>query len=156
VEGVNASMIYLILCKNLCECYNVPSPSTTIKKEEEEEEEKKKTKKLGVAGLVGKASNLELNLICEFPLSTVPRSCCSEKVYKRSISKLLQCQGWCIYIKVGNRVRLLVLFLLRERLHFHKSISIFAKTRRNISLMAIRSLVLGCFDSAKESKSLKF
>jgi hypothetical protein len=32
VEGVNSSMIYLMHCKNLCKCYNVPPPSTTIKK----------------------------------------------------------------------------------------------------------------------------
>jgi hypothetical protein len=31
VEGVNSHMMYLIHCKNLCKCYNVPSPSTTIK-----------------------------------------------------------------------------------------------------------------------------
>jgi hypothetical protein len=30
-EGVNSSMIYLLHCKNLCKCYNVPPPSTTIK-----------------------------------------------------------------------------------------------------------------------------
>jgi hypothetical protein len=30
-EGVNSSMIYLIHCKNLCKCHNVPPPSTTIK-----------------------------------------------------------------------------------------------------------------------------
>jgi hypothetical protein len=29
VEGVNWSMIY---CKNLCKCYKVPLPSTTILK----------------------------------------------------------------------------------------------------------------------------
>jgi hypothetical protein len=32
VEGVNLSMIYLIHCKKLCKCYNVPPPSTTVKK----------------------------------------------------------------------------------------------------------------------------
>jgi hypothetical protein len=32
VEGENSSMMYLIHCKNLCKCYNVPTPSTTIKK----------------------------------------------------------------------------------------------------------------------------
>jgi hypothetical protein len=31
-RGVNSSMIYLIHCKNLCKCYSVPPPSTTIKK----------------------------------------------------------------------------------------------------------------------------
>jgi hypothetical protein len=31
VEGVNSSIIYLIYCKNLCKCHNVPLPSTTIK-----------------------------------------------------------------------------------------------------------------------------
>jgi hypothetical protein len=31
-EGVSSSMIYLIHCKNLWNCYNVPPPSTTIKK----------------------------------------------------------------------------------------------------------------------------
>jgi hypothetical protein len=31
VEEVNSSMIYLIHCKNLCKCYSVPPPSTTIK-----------------------------------------------------------------------------------------------------------------------------
>jgi hypothetical protein len=28
--GVNSSMMYLIHCKNLHKCYNVPPPSTTI------------------------------------------------------------------------------------------------------------------------------
>jgi hypothetical protein len=28
--GVNPSMIYLIYCKNLCKCYNVPLPSKII------------------------------------------------------------------------------------------------------------------------------
>jgi hypothetical protein len=27
---VNSNLIYLILCKNLCKCYNVPLPSTAI------------------------------------------------------------------------------------------------------------------------------
>jgi hypothetical protein len=31
VEGVSSSMIYLIYCKNLCKCHNVPPPSITIK-----------------------------------------------------------------------------------------------------------------------------
>jgi hypothetical protein len=30
--GVNSSMIYLIHCKNLCKCYNVPPPCAKIKK----------------------------------------------------------------------------------------------------------------------------
>jgi hypothetical protein len=30
--GGIASMIYLTHCKNLCKCYNVPTPSTTILK----------------------------------------------------------------------------------------------------------------------------
>jgi hypothetical protein len=30
--GGNLSLMYLILCKNLCKCYNVPPPSTIIKK----------------------------------------------------------------------------------------------------------------------------
>jgi hypothetical protein len=30
VEGVNSNMICLIHYKNLCKCYSVPSPSTTI------------------------------------------------------------------------------------------------------------------------------
>jgi hypothetical protein len=30
---VNSSMIYLIHCKNLCKCHNVPPPSATIKGE---------------------------------------------------------------------------------------------------------------------------
>jgi hypothetical protein len=30
-RGVNASMIYLIHCKNLCKCYNVPPCRTAIK-----------------------------------------------------------------------------------------------------------------------------
>jgi hypothetical protein len=29
--GVISSMIYLIYCKKLCKCHNVPPPSTTIK-----------------------------------------------------------------------------------------------------------------------------
>jgi hypothetical protein len=33
VEGVNSSMIYFTYCKNLCNCHNVPPPSTiTMKK----------------------------------------------------------------------------------------------------------------------------
>jgi hypothetical protein len=32
VKGVNSSMIYLIHCKNLCKCYNVPPSSTKILK----------------------------------------------------------------------------------------------------------------------------
>jgi hypothetical protein len=31
MERVNSSMTYLIHCKDLCKCYNVPPPSTTIK-----------------------------------------------------------------------------------------------------------------------------
>jgi hypothetical protein len=31
-ERANSSVIYLIYCKNLCKCYNVPPPSTTMKK----------------------------------------------------------------------------------------------------------------------------
>jgi hypothetical protein len=31
VEGTNSSMTYLMHCKKLCKCYNVPPPSTTIK-----------------------------------------------------------------------------------------------------------------------------
>jgi hypothetical protein len=31
VEGVNSCMIYLIHCKNLYKCHNVPPSSTTIK-----------------------------------------------------------------------------------------------------------------------------
>jgi hypothetical protein len=27
VEGVNSSMIYLIYCKNLCKCHNIPHPA---------------------------------------------------------------------------------------------------------------------------------
>jgi hypothetical protein len=34
-EGKNSSMIYLVHCKNLCKCYNVPTPSTTIKKKKD-------------------------------------------------------------------------------------------------------------------------
>jgi hypothetical protein len=30
--GGNSRMIYSIHCKNLCKCYNVPTPRTTIKK----------------------------------------------------------------------------------------------------------------------------
>jgi hypothetical protein len=33
VEGGNSSLMYLIHCKNLCKCYNVPTPSTTKKNE---------------------------------------------------------------------------------------------------------------------------
>jgi hypothetical protein len=35
VDQVKPSMIYLIHCKSLCKCYNVPPPSTTriLKKE---------------------------------------------------------------------------------------------------------------------------
>jgi hypothetical protein len=32
---VNSSITYLIHCKNLCKCYNVPPPSTTIKGKKE-------------------------------------------------------------------------------------------------------------------------
>jgi hypothetical protein len=31
VEHVNSCMTYLIHCKNLCKCYNVSPPITTIK-----------------------------------------------------------------------------------------------------------------------------
>jgi hypothetical protein len=31
MEGVNSSIIYLIHCKNLCKCHNVPLPHPTIK-----------------------------------------------------------------------------------------------------------------------------
>jgi hypothetical protein len=31
-RGVNSSVMYLIYCKNLCKCHNVPLPSTRIKK----------------------------------------------------------------------------------------------------------------------------
>jgi hypothetical protein len=31
-EGRDSSMTYLIHCKNLCKCYNVSTPSKTIKK----------------------------------------------------------------------------------------------------------------------------
>jgi hypothetical protein len=30
VEEVNSNLIYLINCKNLCKCYNVLPPNTTI------------------------------------------------------------------------------------------------------------------------------
>jgi hypothetical protein len=30
-EGINSCMIYLIYCKNLYKCHNVPPPITTIK-----------------------------------------------------------------------------------------------------------------------------
>jgi hypothetical protein len=40
VERMNSSMIYLICCKNLCECYNVPSPSTTKEKKKTLKEKK--------------------------------------------------------------------------------------------------------------------
>jgi hypothetical protein len=33
VEEVNSCMIYLIHCKNLCKCHNIPTPSTIIKEE---------------------------------------------------------------------------------------------------------------------------
>jgi hypothetical protein len=36
MEGVNLSMIYLIHCRNLCTCYNIPIPSTTIKEKKRE------------------------------------------------------------------------------------------------------------------------
>jgi hypothetical protein len=36
--GGEFKIIYLIPCKNLCKCYNVPPPSTTIKEKEKEEE----------------------------------------------------------------------------------------------------------------------
>jgi hypothetical protein len=32
VEGVNSSVIYLIHCKNLCKCYNVPPQYNNNKK----------------------------------------------------------------------------------------------------------------------------
>jgi hypothetical protein len=35
VRGVKSSMIYLIHHKNICECHNVPPPSTAIKKKKE-------------------------------------------------------------------------------------------------------------------------
>jgi hypothetical protein len=27
IEGVNSKMIYLIHCKNLCKCHNIPHPA---------------------------------------------------------------------------------------------------------------------------------
>jgi hypothetical protein len=30
-EEMNSSIIYLVHCKNLCKCHNVPPPRTTIK-----------------------------------------------------------------------------------------------------------------------------
>jgi hypothetical protein len=32
VKGINSIVIYLIYCKNLCKCHNIPPPSTTIKR----------------------------------------------------------------------------------------------------------------------------
>jgi hypothetical protein len=32
-QEVNSCKMYLIHCKNLCKCHNVPAPSTTIKGE---------------------------------------------------------------------------------------------------------------------------
>jgi hypothetical protein len=37
--GVNSNMIYLIHCKYLCKCYNLPTPSTTITKKKENRED---------------------------------------------------------------------------------------------------------------------
>jgi hypothetical protein len=30
MEGTNSSVIYLIYCKNICKCHNVPQPSAII------------------------------------------------------------------------------------------------------------------------------
>jgi hypothetical protein len=45
VEKVNSSIIYLILCKNLCKCYNVLLSNTTviIKKVKESKPEEQKS-----------------------------------------------------------------------------------------------------------------
>jgi hypothetical protein len=32
MEGVNSNMIYLIYCKNICKCHNVPHPAQQLKK----------------------------------------------------------------------------------------------------------------------------
>jgi hypothetical protein len=37
-EGGNSIMMYLIHCKNLCKCYNVPTPCTKKKKKKEDTE----------------------------------------------------------------------------------------------------------------------
>jgi hypothetical protein len=37
-EKGNSSMIYLVYCKNLFKCYNVPTPSTTIKEKLEKKD----------------------------------------------------------------------------------------------------------------------
>jgi hypothetical protein len=36
MEGVNSNMLYLIHCKNFCNCHNVPPPSTAKKKKKSE------------------------------------------------------------------------------------------------------------------------
>jgi hypothetical protein len=55
VDGVNSSTIYLIHCKNLCKCYNVPPPRTTKTKR------MKKKKKIGT-----KLIYLKLNKLWNF------------------------------------------------------------------------------------------
>jgi hypothetical protein len=51
VEGVNSSMIYLIHCKNLCKCYNVPPPRTTIKKKKKMKEWKNQSRTQGFTSI---------------------------------------------------------------------------------------------------------
>jgi hypothetical protein len=38
--GVNSNVIYLIHCKNLCKCHNVPPPSPEIKEKKSPEKKK--------------------------------------------------------------------------------------------------------------------
>jgi hypothetical protein len=44
VEGINSSVIYLVCCKKLCKCHNVPSPTTTIKEKIKDKKKKSELK----------------------------------------------------------------------------------------------------------------
>jgi hypothetical protein len=60
VEGDNSSMRYLIHCKNLWKCYNVPTPSTTIKKRNSLKINKKYLINKAVAEVIDKVQKYNL------------------------------------------------------------------------------------------------
>jgi hypothetical protein len=61
---VNSSMMYLIHCKNLCKCYNVPPPTTMIKKKKDTQ------KRFSCDSTVGKHTHLNKSSVqpCSGPL----------------------------------------------------------------------------------------
>jgi hypothetical protein len=59
-DEMNSSMIYLIYCKNICKCHNVPPPSTTIKKEKKFF---KKTLSSGDSKMAARGRKQKVNLL---------------------------------------------------------------------------------------------